>query len=233
VASNSHLRYFYNTSNVSAAAVALKHKNIEIYEFLMTNGVFFGPHENTETIMEDLDYDTQRAIRELHFKHSKDLPENHINVLMANSFIGHDVPNAQEKLSLVQHAFTTLNSYALIRIILMVVAASLKFRIIFDFNRDNVHVVDPTSSAYTNGIFYVSGRIYIGARQLLSKLTENETLGTLAHELCHYALNLTFRNDAKPYAKNDHQLMQDFERLCKKYEENQDNEEVSRCLLVC
>ncbi|XP_070507937.1 uncharacterized protein [Chironomus tepperi] len=233
VAENSNLRYFYNTSNESAASIALKCKNIEIYEFLMTNEVYFGPHENTEIIMEDLDYDTQRIVRELHFKHSKDLPENHINVLMANSFIGHDVSNAQEKLSLVQHAFTTLNRNGLIRIILMVVAASMKFRIIFDFNRDNVHVVDPTSSAYANGIFYVSGRIYIGARQLLDKMTENETLGTLAHELCHYALNLTYRNDAKPYGKNDHQLMQKFDDICKKCEKNREIEEIVNLVYEC
>lgn len=170
---NSNVRHFYNELNESAAAFALRAKQLEIYEILMMREVHFGPHENTEEIMEGLDYDSQKTVRELHNKHAKDLPESHINLLMANSFVGHDVDNVHEKLSLVQHTFNILNSYELIRIILMVVAASKKLRIIFDFNRDNVHVADPTSPANTTGIFY---GLRIKRQGLRIKLTEKLSL---------------------------------------------------------
>lgn len=125
-----------------------------------------------------------------------------------------------------ESAFRTLNEDSSIRVIHMAVAASKKFRIIFDFNRDSVQLIDPTADSYTNGIFYLSGRIYIGAKQLLDPATENETFATMAHELCHYAMNLTYSNAAKPYKSKDKKAAIEFDKISQICQQNCEKEEV-------
>lgn len=95
----------------------------------------------------------------------------------------------------------------------MAVAASKKFRIIFDFNRDSVQMIDPSTDPYTNGMFYLSWRIYIGARQLLNEDIEEETFATMAHELGHYAMNLAFKNAARPYTVKDKKAAQEMDKV--------------------
>ncbi|XP_070494610.1 uncharacterized protein [Chironomus tepperi] len=216
---NRNLRYFYTTNNESAPKFAIENNLIDMYEVLLTNKVLFGPHEDVNVIMNKLDYDEKRHLREVHFKHSIDMPEKHINILMSNSYVGHEeVTNVQEKLNLVQNAFKLLNENPSIKIILLIVAASKKFRIIFDFNRDSVEFIDPTAQSYTAGLFYLSGRMYIGAKQLLDGAQQHEAIGTIAHELCHYAMNLVFNNDANPYKKDDQEsqdIIEEVSRECK------------------
>ncbi|XP_070491682.1 uncharacterized protein [Chironomus tepperi] len=220
-----NLRYFYNTNNESAPKIALMHNLIDIYVILITNKIFFGTHEDTEEIMNRLTYDDRRKIREIHFKELQDLPEKHINILVAHAFVGHDSHDVKTKLDLVINAFRVLNKIPGIREILIVTSASKKFNIIFDFNRDSVQLMDPTVSSDTSGLFYLSGRIYIGAKQLLDSKTEAITFGTLAHELSHYAMYLTYHNDAKPYKEKDIETKNEVEEisaLCEKQKEVDD-----------
>ncbi|XP_070491683.1 uncharacterized protein [Chironomus tepperi] len=220
-----NLRYFYNTNNESAPKIALMHNLIDIYVILITNKIFFGTHEDTEEIMNQLTYDDRRKIREIHFKELQDLPEKHINILVAHSFVGHDSHDVKTKLDLVINAFRVLNKIPGIREILIVTSASKKFNIIFDFNRDSVQLMDPTVSSDTSGLFYLSGRIYIGAKQLLDSKTEALTFATLAHELSHYAMYLTYHNDAKPYKEKNIETKNEVEEilaLCKNQKEKED-----------
>lgn len=224
VKSNPGIYYFYNQNNESAAKSAVLNQQVDIYEFLLQNGIFFGPHENTEGIMGELTPDIQHTIRELHYKYSKEITARHINILMAHTFICHDVPNIKKKLILIQHAFSTLSDDASIEPILRIVAASQGYRIIFDFNRESVKFLDPTGNPDAQGLFYLSGRIYIGAKQLLDASTERETISNLIHELSHYAMQLTYENFAKPYKPNDEMARQEFEEISKECKENSEND---------
>ncbi|KAL7029115.1 hypothetical protein ACKWTF_006107 [Chironomus riparius] len=206
-------RYFYNTSNESALKIAILSDSIKTYEFLLSRKIMFGPHEESEEFFQQLGDISKKAIREIHNKYTQHSPEKHLNIFFANSFICHDDINAQEKMDIIQSAFRNLNSNALVKNILIVVAASKNFKIIFDFNRESVSAADPTVDSYTQGLFYPMGRIYIGAKQLLNETTKNETLANMAHELCHFAVNLTYCNAAQPYLKNDHKTMQEFEKI--------------------
>jgi hypothetical protein len=47
------------------------------------------------------------------------------------------------------------------------------------------------------------GCIYIGARLLLDEELKLTVHGTLAHEMLHQAINMRYRNDCKPYEKDD------------------------------
>jgi len=207
------LQHFYNSKNESALKIAIQNDSIEMYEILLSQKFRFGPHENPEEYLEDLDDDSKRLVEIIHNKYSITIQEKHINILIENSFICHDEIYAEKKAEYVQRAYRALNANIFIRIILMIVAASKKFKIIFDFNREAVNVLDPTTTPYTQGIFYISGRIYIGAKQLLDIDTESTTLATMAHELCHFAMNIVYDNCAKPYKDDDKKTMDEFEEV--------------------
>ncbi|CAG9811014.1 unnamed protein product [Chironomus riparius] len=153
------------------------------------------------------------------------LADQHINLLMSKSFCGHDVHEDESTREHVLNAYKFLNSTPFLNVILMVVASSTKVRSVFDFNRDSVYMADPTVPSNTKGMFYLSGRVYIGAQQLLDEATKNEVYATLAHEFCHYATDLTYGNFAKPYAKNDSKTRQQFEEISQKCQQQQGFEE--------
>lgn len=225
---NSNLNHFYNRLNISAPKLALDLRFIDIYELLLKNKIFLGYHETMSDLWTTFSDSEREILREIHFKYSINVPEKHLLSLSTNSSISHDDPQATQKLEYIRYAFGTLNNIPLVRIILMVVAASKIFNIIFDFNRQSVNVVDPTADSWTRGLFYIFGRIYIGAAGLLQRSTENEAFGTLAHELCHYAINLVYENRAKPYLSNDKEAKGEFSRICKNCKENSHKEEIIR-----
>ncbi|KAL7014308.1 hypothetical protein ACKWTF_015859 [Chironomus riparius] len=217
---NSKLSHFFNTRNVSAPKLALNLKFIDIYELLLKNKIFLGYHETMSDLWTAFNDSERELLREIHFKHSINVAKKHLISLSTNSSISHDDPQATQKLEYVRYAFGILNNNPLIRIILMIVAASKIFNIIFDFNRQSVNVVDPTADSWTRGLFYITGRIYIGAAELLNRSTESQAFGTLAHELCHYAMNLVYENRAKPYLSSDKETKAEFSRISKICKEN-------------
>jgi len=228
VTQNPKIRHFYSKTNESVLKIALNHKLFKIYEILLANSVIFGPHEQFGKIFSNLTENEKTIVRKIHFKHSKDLPENHMNVLMMNTQISHDDVEKEGKEKLVYRAYNILNKDPLINPILKMVAASKHFVVIFDFKRSCVDVLDPTAEPNTRGLFYIDGKICIGAKQLQYPQTEHETFGTLAHELCHYALNLTFKNQAKPFLKDDQISKEKFKKIIQYCKEHRDKEEIIR-----
>lgn len=63
-----------------------------------------------------------------------------------------------------------------------------------------------------------SGRIYIGA-----KTSESEVLGTLAHELTHYAMKILFDNGCKPFDGTDITSKKEFESIVEEYKNIEDH----------
>lgn len=215
---NPNLRHFYNLANNSAIKTALDHKMIRIYDLLISKNLSFGPHEDTNQIWEKFKDSEKKKLREINLKYSKEIPEKHINVLMLNTSLSHDETDEEEKRKLILNAYQKLNSDSRLKIILQIVAASKIFHIFFDFHRDSTYRIDPTTSPGTQAIFYSSGRIIIGAKQLLKEDTENETFGSLIHELMHYAMLIVYENQSDPYTSNDQEANAEFTRiseLCK------------------
>jgi predicted SprT family Zn-dependent metalloprotease len=58
-------------------------------------------------------------------------------------------------------------------------------------------------------------KIFIGAK--IDQDDENKLLGTMAHEFCHLAMQMLFKNEAKPYDKNDNEGIEKFKMLNKKF----------------
>jgi len=191
---NTDARHFYNLNNESAPKFALRNKLWDMYGLLISNNIMFGTHEKFSEIKEELKESERETLRKINYKESKFWPDNHIHVLLSNLRLSPGTINHKQKYEIIQKSFEMLNENPLIKIILMIVAASRNFRVVFDFNQDSVEHIDSTAGTSTKCLFYTSGRIYIAAKQLLNPNTKCEALGTLAHELCHYAMNLSRRN---------------------------------------
>ncbi|XP_070494010.1 uncharacterized protein [Chironomus tepperi] len=68
--------------------------------------------------------------------------------------------------------------------------------------------------------------IEIPSKNLLNISTRHKTYGTLAHELCHYALHAVYGNKANPYTKLDREAEKRFQKVINACKVNKDNEEV-------
>jgi hypothetical protein len=196
---NPQLRHFYSTHNVSAPAAALSAKDLDLYEFLITLNITIGPFEMLENAIDSLNEQEKLQLRAIHERHAKCLPEKHLMILEASSYVGHDEHDFDNKMAMVREAFADLNSMELIRPLLMLIAAARCFKIVFDFNSDSVQRMDPTSGRNDAGVFYITRHIFIGAKGLLVLATRAKVLGIMAHELCHYAMIIVFDNDCRPY----------------------------------
>jgi len=199
-----NLRHFYSTKNISAPAFALMNGKYDIYEFLIANNIYIGPNEKMDEILKQVKNKGSENVEQIHQKYLKNFKENHLMILTVNSFVGHDVPNADEKLSHVRKAFKYLDQvHPFISLILQTVAASKEFQIIFDFNRKSIQHLDPTADQEFRGMFYMSRQIYIAAGGLLNSNNVLDVYGTLIHELCHYAMLLVYNNFCRPYYESE------------------------------
>lgn len=221
-----NLRYFYSRDNMSAAFLALKKEKFNIYKIFMTNNVCIGPKEDIDSIMSRFNERKKEELRQIHLEYAREPPEKFLMVLNSNTSVGHDTINVKEKLDMARDAIEYLCRIHLIRLILQIVAASRNFKIIFDFNRDSVQFLDPTSSKHTRGSFFTSRQIYIAAKFLLDPLRKYEAFGTLAHELCHYAMYLVYKNNCLPYFEGDHKVARMFHGILKYCHENRKKEEI-------
>lgn len=211
---NKNQRYFYNSSNESLMKIAILKDNLEFYKVLATNGCAFGPHEDTNEIYERiLDENKKSELCEFHVSISKQFSEKHINILMANSFLNHDEMEDSDRFDRIYKAYKILYENDYTKVILKAIASSKKFRIIYDFDSESVSRIDPNIPSSAAGVFELSGRIVIGAKQLLDASTENNAYAVMTHEFCHYAVHLAYNNIAKPYKENDIAGAKEFEEI--------------------
>lgn len=204
--------HIFNKYGRSAAATAIMKGRLNIYELLISNGICFGPQEDYNFIKEDsvlseTDKDNFiRKIRDRHVLHFKNPNLVHLNILTQQSRISFNSPN-EETLNYQEHinrAFNFLNGIEEIEPILKLVSAAETLNIIFDFNRSSVDHMDPGTNVNTTGLIYPgTGLIYIGALNIQCDRKKYEVYGTLAHELCHYAMKLIYNNDCRPYHEMD------------------------------
>ncbi|XP_070493647.1 uncharacterized protein [Chironomus tepperi] len=229
-----NLRHFFNFSNKSALMISLECKSFEVFDLLLSKKLRFGSHEDPAEYYEKInDYDIQRQIRDIQNKYSQPFLEKHIHTLVANSTACFDETEVKDKHDTVKRAFELLSQNIFTKIILQIVAASKNFKIVFDFNREAANVLDPTADETTQGVCYISGKMYIGAKQLLDPATEHETLAVLIHELCHFVMIQVYKNQANPYTKDDKKTMTEFEEISTICKENLEAEEIIGLVYNC
>lgn len=223
---NPTIRHAYNVKNESATLTALKAEQFRIYEYLISKGVCLGPHEDINEVLSEKQqiscHEGRRAmmkkmyVHEMHKKYFKKPIEKHLMTLLAHSDVGFDATDSETRgyFKYITDAFEVLNKIEEISAIFKIVAESKFFRIVFDFNRHTCNNIDPTTCRKTKGTSYFkSGYVYIGAKALLAEEEKHEVLGTLAHELTHYAMQLVYENNCKPYRPCDVARLKEFQTI--------------------
>jgi len=133
-------------------------------------------------------------------KNSKELPGNHLSVLNSISKISDNNPPNENYRKYIEDAYNIINENPGCSKVLMVAAASKNLQIIFDFNYNTTQYLDPLTSEHARGKTSSDGVIKIGAKGLLSgEQNKSEVLATIIHELCHFAILMTFMNNFNPY----------------------------------
>ncbi|XP_064464476.1 uncharacterized protein LOC135375769 isoform X1 [Ornithodoros turicata] len=99
----------------------------------------------------------------------------------------------------LEKMFRELSTDQLNEKILKVVATAPHLDILFDYNSENVQGITGCSGSRDLGLATCEEqRIFIGGIG-----TEAEVRGTFIHESCHMALHLVYKNDGKPYLRED------------------------------
>lgn len=229
-------KFFYNEKNESSASVALQFGNDEIYELLVSRGVRLGPHEPIEDIVSGQPMAKRRKLCGIHRKYIKDPNLKHLANLTSRSTLSHEssATSRREYLELIENAFEDLNESIWIEPILKVVSTDSKLKIVFDFDRDSVELMDPTKNRNVCGTTYSEdGYIYIGARGLKLTRQRSEALAVLIHEMCHYSMRLLYNNNCKPYKKDDVLKEQEFNTILNQCEAKKDTENVINDVFDC
>lgn len=149
-----------------------------------------------------MEWKRQKKVREIHQKYTKELTHKHLFVLKSKTKLSHDNDDKDKKAfeGLIAKAYEALNKIRWVQVILMYVAGSSDLQLFFDFNRTSVGVLDLTKNKFIYGTTSTKfSKIFIGAKNLLDEQKCVEVYGTLAHEFCHFATNMLYKNDCKPY----------------------------------
>lgn len=216
---------FYNEDLESAASLAITLQNDDVYDLLLLHGVCLGPHEKMEKLVMDFPMEIKSKIRTIHKKHFKEASLKHLQSLNNKSKLspGASDTDRQSYQSLITKAFDDLNSLESVEPILKVASTGADLQIVFDFNHGSVDNLDPSKDPNVRGTTYPSEHlIYIGAKNISE---DSGVLGTLAHELCHYAMELLYHNNCKPYRESE-KNRRDFDGIVSACETNRDWEDL-------
>jgi tetratricopeptide (TPR) repeat protein len=225
---NSNLTYFYNFDNSSALSVAIQNGRLEVYKSLMRKKVKYSPDENIQSIIGELSEKEGKKLQKIHDSTASNQSQSHITTLILHSYCSEDGANVKNKFDYVAQAFEYLDQIYFVQVILRVVASFKNFKIIFDFDHDSTYYLDPKTEESCRGLFYTTGTIYIGAKDLLSREMRRrvKVYATLAHELCHFAMYIIYRNNSKPYRESDQERKFKFQDVYGHCFQNKEHDDV-------
>lgn len=214
---------FYNDELESAAAIAVGLGLYEIYELLLSRGISLGPHEHMDDLVKNQSEYLKNKFHDIHKKFYKDPTIKYLQALNSKSMLSHEASASERQamLALIAAAFEDLNKLKLVQPILKVVSHSADLKIVFDFNRDSVESLDPTMHRTVAGVTYSDdGYVYLGAKGLIEgkkkdddQDSRDQALGVLAHELCHFAMNLLYDNNCNPYRATNASKLNEFNEI--------------------
>lgn len=212
-------KYFCNSSNESAVKTAIEWRRYDIYELLLSRGIWLSLGEDITTF--SIDDQSKIKIKHINRKFFKDPNAEHLMRLFSMSRLSHyssDIERPEHNIMIIK-AFEDLNKLKWIEPILKVAATSKDLKIVFDFDSDSVECLDPKKSKTVEGITYPRDQfVYVGAKGLRNDATWNEVLGTLIHELCHFAMEMIYNSNCKPYFDSDTKRQREFSEIVRKCE---------------
>ena len=126
----------------------------------------------------------------------------------------------------IRNLYIILNKIQQIELILKVIQYNTHLEIIFDFDTDSVNHIQSTSDQFVNGRMDTElDKIFIGAK--INDNDENNLSGAIARELCRLAMQMLFKNHAKPYDKNDSESVEKFKKMNKGF-----NEQIKQGIII-
>lgn len=212
--SNPRLKCAYDLSNQSVLTVALKAKKFDIYSLLRAKGFSSGVDESFDSVMNSLSNIEKCKVRECNKEHFNSVENLHIMHLLSKSRLGFNVADNAACFDIIVSMFLELNQIPEIEPILRVLETCDLLQIIFDLNKAHVMDLDPMASENAAGMTYnKSGSIYVAAANHEQHFYE--IIGTLIHELMHYAMQLIYENNCKPFEFRDINKMTKFDEIMK------------------
>lgn len=234
----SNLRYYYDRNNVSLMAYATRMKKQKFVMTLLNHNILMGYHENIDEMYNYFDRKNREIlkveliqdseIRSLPddlvkiFKNSELDSKNHIFSLLTKSRDGNKNCHERGKWLSILTAFSILETISDSpnnklktnpSIILKIVATFKDLKIHFDFKHDSTYHLHPITSETTGGIVSQKGEVIIGAKNLTDANKQYEVIGTLIHELCHLAVELTYLNNFLPYPIEESTIKDRFHKI--------------------
>ena len=199
---NPDARFAFSPSNTPALRAAFDQalilKDYKIYALLMYHR--FTAHGDSEYHKDQVKLVKQEITKAREFCYGKPV-DSHIFFIYSKTRLGfgYDKQMQRQHFERIKSFLDELNNIEDIVPVLKVIEHSYSLLIVFDFDSSNVSKIDLRSSESTMGICNLtSGRIFIGA-----KTSKSEVLGTLIHELTHYAMQILFNNRGNPFYASD------------------------------
>ncbi|KRT82258.1 Ankyrin repeat-containing protein, partial [Oryctes borbonicus] len=202
-----HLKQVLNTANQSALRTARAREQWDTYLYLQSEGFRYGSDEDPNLKQEE-----KENLMQVKQNYFHKLENSWITFLLSRSKLGHD-GHGRNYFGEIRELYEQLEEIPYARTVLRVLEMSSVQQIVFDFNKESAVDLDPTLTETTAGSCdYVTGNLYIGAKQPLGAL-----LGTLAHELTHFAMQTVFNNDCNPYMASDIESKSNFQKIVDGY----------------
>ncbi|XP_064465107.1 uncharacterized protein LOC135376523 isoform X1 [Ornithodoros turicata] len=181
----------------SARYRAVKKKAIRIHGLLVSRGCGLN-NKKESSYYQHLSRVYRAEIRRQRY-YTKECKESYIYYLKSKSKSHVGCDDFDERL---EKMFRELSTDQLNEEILKVVATAPHLDILFDYNSEDVQGITGCSGSRVLGLAdYEKQRISIGGGA-----TEAEVRGTFIHESCHLALHLVYKNDGKPYFREDTEM---------------------------
>ncbi|XP_064468107.1 uncharacterized protein LOC135378883 isoform X1 [Ornithodoros turicata] len=197
-----HLRlWLHPDTGESAMHRAIKSNSFYIYGLLLSHECDFRSEKEWKCLRSLNRIQRSELQRQRLFVTKYD--DSYVNHLKART---ESQTNSQGFGKYVDKMFKALDNIELVRPILQVAATAHHLRIRFDFDRGDVQPMMGCRNSGNLGITDTAkDEVFIAANPKVSFDADRdaEVLGTLAHELCHFALHLVFRNGGIPYCCTD------------------------------
>ncbi|KAG5666097.1 hypothetical protein PVAND_017807, partial [Polypedilum vanderplanki] len=239
--SHCNRKYCFNVDNISLAHQALKFNKINLFKCLIQYFCkTFGPDEDEAEKL-------CSKITNLNIENCKKFTHHHLDVLMSQIRVNISTQEPDPlQYETVRKVLNYLNTIDRTRSILKIVAAQSNFKLVFDTTRNDITNLKINGDQGTLGVFFLnSENIIVGAKYLFEqsiieeickpdfKFDENldvkiaQIIGTFKHELCHYAMLLTFKNRCKPFSLDcDHEFQAIIDECKKKSEKSTNADEL-------
>ncbi|XP_064472197.1 uncharacterized protein LOC135386299 isoform X2 [Ornithodoros turicata] len=200
----------------SAMYEAIRQNAFDVYCLLLSRGCKFKNDAEKQESFLDIDKNEHKEIQmsEVQYQLARFVLHNedaHVDYLKSRSY---SIPYHDHFSEEVGDMYRELDQDELTRMVLKVAATSGAVRIFFDLGSSDVECMTARqlNSADAKITFGLTDTLRYTIH-IAGKRKREDVLGTLAHELCHLAVLLVYRNQCKPYQSDESGNQERYQRV--------------------